>query len=172
MIKRDWLRWYDTVPASTSKTKSLQSWDAAGKDGPQNSYSVCSTWMVEDRKRYYLIDMVRGRFDFPRLRQTALSLAERYKPTTILIEDTSAGIGLAQELRSMGQHRIKAVPVERDKVTRLYLQAAKFEAGLVRFPKDAPFMADLLAELLGGARRWGGPVDANLPLKTRHKFPA
>ena len=40
------------------------------------------------------------------------------------------------------------VPVEHDKVTRLYVETAKFEAGLVHFKKDAPYMADLLAELL------------------------
>jgi predicted phage terminase large subunit-like protein len=40
------------------------------------------------------------------------------------------------------------VPVDRDKVTRLYVQAAKFEAGHVYFPRNAPFLADLEAELL------------------------
>jgi len=48
----------------------------------------------------------------------------------------------------MGQFRVQAVPVEHDKVTRLYVQTGKFEAGLVHFPNDAPYMPDLLAELL------------------------
>lgn len=57
-------------------------------------------------------------------------------------------ISLAQELRAMGQWRVKPVPVNRDKVTRLFVQAAKFEAGLVHFPKNAWYLQDLLAELL------------------------
>jgi predicted phage terminase large subunit-like protein len=43
---------------------------------------------------------------------------------------------------------VKPVPVNRDKVRRLFVQAAKFEAGLVHVPKNAPFLPDLLAELL------------------------
>ena len=97
---------------------------------------------------YYLIDMHRGRYDYPRLKQTAIALADRYKPTMILIEDASAGIALAQELRSLGRHRVRAVKVEQTKELRLFTQAAKFEAGHVYFPKDAPFMPDLLHELL------------------------
>jgi predicted phage terminase large subunit-like protein len=77
-----------------------------------------------------------------------LALAERHQPTAILIEDASAGISLSQEMRQMGQFRVKPVPVEHDKVTRLYVETAKFEAGLVHFPKNAPYLDDLLAELL------------------------
>jgi predicted phage terminase large subunit-like protein len=92
--------------------------------------------------------VTRGRFEYPKLRQTALALAERYDPTTILIEDTSTGIALGQELRQLGRYRVNSIQVERDKVTRLYVQAAKFEAGNVYFPRNAPFLLDLEAELL------------------------
>jgi predicted phage terminase large subunit-like protein len=43
---------------------------------------------------------------------------------------------------------VKAVPIDRDKMGRLYLQQAKFEAGLVLFPKGAKFLGELEAELL------------------------
>ena len=43
---------------------------------------------------------------------------------------------------------VKPIPVERDKQARLYVQQAKFEAGLVLFPKDASFLAELVSELL------------------------
>jgi phage terminase large subunit-like protein len=75
-------------------------------------------------------------------------LAERFAPTAILIEDTSAGIALAQELKQAGQYRVKSIPVDRDKETRLYVQAAKFEAGHVYFPKLAAFLVELETELL------------------------
>jgi len=147
MLKRHWLRYYDRAPERTHKTKFIQSWDVAAKDGLQNDYSVCTTFQLDDG-HYYLTDLVRDRFEYPELKRTALALAERYEPTAILIEDTSAGMSLAQEMRAMGQFRVKAVPVEHDKVTRLYVQTGKFEAGLVHFPNDAPYMPDLLAELL------------------------
>jgi predicted phage terminase large subunit-like protein len=148
MIRKQWLRYYETPPERTSRMRLIQSWDCAGKEGALNSWSVCTTWLIVDKRDYYLLDVTRGRFEYPKLRQTALTLAERYDPTAILLEDTSAGIALGQELRQLGQYRVKSVQVERDKVTRLYVQAAKFEAGNVYFPRNAPFLLDLEAELL------------------------
>lgn len=147
MIQRRWLRYYEVVPEESLSARIIQSWDCAGKEGAQNSWSVCTTWPV-DEGNYYLLDVTRGRFDYPKLRQTALALAERHNPTAILIEDASAGIALAQELRQTGRFRVQSIPVDRDKVTRLYVQAAKFEAGKVYLPRHAPFLTDLEAELL------------------------
>src|SRR4051812_39819792 len=104
--------------------------------------------MVVD-KRYYLIDLTRGRFEYPRLRDTAIALARKYRPRYILIEDASTGTPLAQELKSAEFGGvIKLVKVERDKQCRAYVNQAKFEAGLVWFPRRAPFMPELEAELL------------------------
>ena len=75
-------------------------------------------------------------------------MRKRFKPHTILIEDASTGIALAQELREAGTYAVKPIAVERDKVGRLYVQQAKFEAGLVLFPKGASFLPALEAELL------------------------
>lgn len=148
MVKREWLRYYDQAPPRTSSMRVIQSWDCAAKDGGENDWSVCTTWLVVDKRDYYLLDLTRGRYQYPRLRETALALAKKYDPTAILIEDTSAGIALAQELKQIGRHRVKAVPVERDKQTRLYVQTAKFEAGLVHFLRNAPYLPELEAELL------------------------
>ncbi|XSG81085.1 MAG: phage terminase large subunit [Methyloligella sp. ZOD6] len=147
MIKRHWLRFEDAPPERKTGSKIVQSWDVAAKDGVQNDYSVCTTWLVQEGE-YHLIDVVRGRYDYPKLKATALALAERHDPTAILIEDASAGISLAQELRALGSYRVKAIPIDHDKVTRLYVQTAKFEAGKVFFPKHAAFMPDLLDELM------------------------
>jgi predicted phage terminase large subunit-like protein len=43
---------------------------------------------------------------------------------------------------------VRLVPIERDKIGRLYVNQAKFEAGLVLFPKGAPFLPALEAEVL------------------------
>jgi len=148
MFRRQWMRYYDVLPERTYKTKVIQSWDCAAKDGAQNSWSVCTTWLIVDRTDYYLLDVTRGRYEYPRFRQTALALAERFDPTAIIIEDASTGIALAQDLKEGGRSRIRPVPVDRDKATRLYVQTAKFEAGRVYFPRNAPYLADLEAELL------------------------
>lgn len=147
MIRRQWLRYYDLVPERTYRTKIIQSWDTAAKNGAQNDWSVCTTWLVAD-KHFYLLDVTRGRYEYPRLRETAAALAERYKPSVIMIEDASTGIALAQELKQAGTFAVRPIPVERDKIGRLYVQQAKFEAGLVLFPRAARFLAELETELL------------------------
>jgi predicted phage terminase large subunit-like protein len=152
MIKRAWLRYYDKAPERTYKTKIIQSWDTAAKDGAHNDWSVCTTWLVVDRTHYYLLDLVRGRYEYPRLRDNAVALADRFKPNWILIEDASTGVALQQELKRIPGLVVKLIPVERDKVGRLYTQEAKFEAGLVFFPRGAKYLAELEAELLAFPR--------------------
>ena len=147
MIRREWLRYYEALPERSYRTKVIQSWDTAAKDGAQNDWSVCTTWLLHDN-HYYLMDVTRGRYEYPRLRNTAIALAERFQPDVILIEEASTGIALAQELRSIIRRTIKPIPVDRDKVGRLYVQQQKFEAGRVLFPKGAHFLPELEAELL------------------------
>jgi predicted phage terminase large subunit-like protein len=147
MIRKEWLRYYEVAPERTYRTKVIQSWDTAAKNGAQNDWSVCTTWLIHD-KHFYLLDVTRGRYEYPRLRETAAALAERFKPSVIMVEEASTGIALAQELRQAGTYAVRPIPVEHDKIGRLYVQQAKFEAGLVLFPKAARFLAALETELL------------------------
>lgn len=145
MIKRAWLRYYDDPPARERGTV-IQSWDTAAKNGAQNDWSVCTTWLVMDNN-FYLLDLVRGRFEYPMLRNTAVELAARLKPDQILIEDASTGVALAQELRN-GAFSVKPVKIEHDKIGRVYIQQDKFATGRVWLPRNAPYLADLETELL------------------------
>ncbi|MGY4615478.1 putative phage terminase large subunit-like protein [Bradyrhizobium sp. USDA 4472] len=147
MIKRDWLRYYDAAPPFEFGSRIIQSWDTAAKNGAQNDWSVCTTWQVADGN-YYLLDLVRGRFEYPILRDTALELAKRFRPHEILIEDASTGIALAQELSNETDCFVNPVKIEHDKIGRLYVQQGKFAAGRVWFPRKAPFLAELEMELL------------------------
>jgi predicted phage terminase large subunit-like protein len=109
---------------------------------------VCSTWLLENNY-FYLLDLTRGRFEYPQLRDTALALARRFEPQTILIEDASTGISLAQELRTGPRYYgVQAIPIHHDKIGRLFVQQGKFAAGLVLFPRSAAFLPVLEAELL------------------------
>ena len=65
----------------------------AAKAGVQNDWSVCSTWNCCTTDHYYLVDLSRERFEYPRLRNTAIELARRFQPDVILIEEASTGIG-------------------------------------------------------------------------------
>jgi predicted phage terminase large subunit-like protein len=145
MIKRQWVLRYDNLPARTSSTHVLQSYDTASKGGGQNDWSVCTTWYVSEG-RYYLADVSRGRFDYPTLKARAIAHAQLHRPTKILIEDTGVGTALVPELRDRG-FTVIAVQVEQNKQTRMSVQSGKFESGRVFFPHRAPWLEDLEAEL-------------------------
>jgi len=144
MIKREWVRRYDQLPAPSSPHV-IQSWDTAMKEGGQNDFSVCTTWRHHQKERY-LIHVLRGRFDYPTLRARAIEYARTHGANKILIEDAGVGTPLVAELKHAGLPAIGIVP-DRDKVTRMSIQSGKFESGQVLFPNQAPWLADLEAEL-------------------------
>jgi predicted phage terminase large subunit-like protein len=145
MIKRAWISRYAEVPTRKPGQSIIQSWDTAAKGGPGNDWSVCSTWLVA-RPNYYLLHVHRGRHDYPELRRKAIELADRFKPTRILIEDIGAGTALQQELRKAGKP-VRAIKVDRDKECRMADVSTKFENGFVHLPERAAWLAALEDEL-------------------------
>jgi predicted phage terminase large subunit-like protein len=145
MIKRERVLRYDRLPNPTSLSKVIQSWDTALKEGELNDYSVCTTWLYHEKK-YYLVDVLRERFDFPTLRMRAIAHAHAHHANTILIEDTGVGTALVSELKNAGLPAI-AVKPQHGKQIRMFIQSQKFENGTALLPKQAPWLPDLESEL-------------------------
>ena len=132
----------------------MQSWDTASKGGPDNDWSVCTTWIVTRKPRdYYLIDVWRQRVDYPALKANVQILARKFQARRILIEEAGAGIALIQEIKSKLSGVI-AIKPQHDKASRMSVASSKIEAGEVVLPYDAPWLPDLEAELFAfpGAR--------------------
>ena len=51
MIKRHWVERYPELPPHSERSVTLQSWDTASKGGPDNDWSVCTTWIVTRKKQ-------------------------------------------------------------------------------------------------------------------------
>ena len=145
MIKRTWVKRYRDLPARKGYLRVIQSWDTASKGGPENDWSVCTTWHMHEND-YYLVHVERGRYDYPELKKRALALAQTYRPTQILIEEAGTGIALVQELKAAGRIA-KGIKQDRDKRARMSAQSGKFEAGFVHLPEQAPWLPDFEAEL-------------------------
>jgi predicted phage terminase large subunit-like protein len=145
MIKREWVGRYDQLPELDSQSRVIQSWDTANKDGAQNDWSVCTTWLLQSDK-FYLVDLWRRRCEYPSLKAAAFELVRTHRPERILIEEVGLGVALVQELKSAG---LPAVAVKPDghKVTRMSVELTKFERGSVFFPRNAPWLYDLEAEV-------------------------
>jgi predicted phage terminase large subunit-like protein len=150
LVKRGWIKWYEHAPNRDSGAQVVQSWDVASTTGSTNDWSVCTTWLVVKRN-YYLLNVWRGRLEFPQLKRKLIDLAIEHKPNTILIEQAGPGLHLIQEFRA---NPVTGVPLpigikpENDKLVRMEAQSARFEAGQVHLPKDASWLGDFLHEIL------------------------
>ena len=145
MIKTSWFAIYDDIP---DEGETIFSIDTAYKTGVRNDWSVITIWRVNSG-RYYLINIWRRRVEFPQLLQCVLDLARSVRPDTILIEDKGSGTGLIQSLQAEGQGFpvVAYDPGQYDKETRVHVQSAKVESGLVLLPPAAPWLDDFLNEV-------------------------
>ncbi len=147
LIKWPWFQTYTVLPEQRGGRRIVQSWDTASKASSNNDYSVCTTWLI-DRKDYYLLDVLRGRFEYPDLRRRILAHAEAFGATTVLIEDAGSGTPLIQDLRSERRLRPIAIRPEGDKIVRMEAQSALIEAGHVFVPESAPWLGDFQSEMM------------------------
>jgi predicted phage terminase large subunit-like protein len=155
IIKREWLRYFrGSVPHKEGEYY-VTSWDTASKTTELNDYSVGTVWLVHDGgKKVYLVDLVRGRFEFPRLIKAAKELYQKWRfgwaRNFLIIEDKGSGTALIQALK---EEMIYAYPhfmkLDGDKVMRITAQTNQFYAGCVHFKEDAPWLGELMTELLG-----------------------
>jgi predicted phage terminase large subunit-like protein len=150
LVKRAWIKYYDSASSRGIGVQIVQSWDVASTTAATGDWSVCTTWLMVKRD-YYLIDVWRGRLEFPDLRRKLITLAGDHLPNRILIEQTGPGLHLIQELRANPLSKVP-VPIgikpEGDKLVRMEAQCARFEAGQVYLPQEAPWLSELLHELL------------------------
>jgi predicted phage terminase large subunit-like protein len=150
MVKTTWLKYYRPEELPGRFTGVVQSWDTANKATDLNDFSVCTTWGVHDRC-FYLLDVFRKRLNYPDLKRAVSDLAQRFRASSILIEDKASGTPLIQDLRSDGLIGIKPCepPAGTDKIMRLHLQTALFSNGNIFLPRHAHWLADYVAELTG-----------------------
>ena len=144
IIKREWWRFYRELP--NHLTRKIQSWDTAFKDKQQNDYSVCTTW-GETSDRFYLIDVWRGKVEFPELKRAATALYDRDLPDVVLVEDKASGQSLIQELERHTKIPILPVKVDINKVARANSVTPIIESGKVELPDNAPWLIDYIEEM-------------------------
>lgn len=146
IVKRSWLQTYKKVP-STPFQQVVQSWDVATTT--TGDYSACTTWGISKSKNY-LLDVWRGKLEYPALKSKVIALAGQYDANTVLIEKPGIGLSLAQDLKS-SLHRSKVIMMDPkgDKLDRLIGVTSMIEAGDVLFPEEALWLATFLEELLG-----------------------
>lgn len=146
IIKNEWWKYYLENELNTLRIyKIVQSWDTAFKKNEENDYSVCTTWKVA-QNGYYLLDMWKGRVEFPELKRKVVELNDIYKPNEILVEDKASGQSLIQELQRETRLPIIKVQATNDKIARVHAITPLIEAGKVYLPKDKYWVKEFVNE--------------------------
>ena len=145
------MQFYHQAPERQPGDRLVQSWDIAAETGENNDYSVGTTWLIR-RNDYYLLHVFRGRLMSPELRRKVIGLAGEYRPDTVLIEKAGFGLLFLQELRAANLPAWMPLPIgvtpKGDKKDRLLAHLGKIEGGQVYLPREAPWLADFLQEVL------------------------
>ena len=87
-----------------------------------------------------------GRWTFPELLQVVTTIAVD-KPEAIYIEDTSNGIAVIQTLQAESTLPVIACKVRGSKESRVDAVTRLFEAGMVYFPAEAPWLVGALEQI-------------------------
>jgi len=147
IFKKNWFEYYHVLPSNAYK---VQSWDTAYKLSDTSSFTVGQTWAVVDNK-YYLIDQVRKRMEYPELKRQVINQYHTHLPNAVLVEDKASGQSLVQDLRrTTGIPIIPIKPIAGDKELRAQLVSPLCEARLVQLPYKKPdWLLDFFEEIVG-----------------------
>ena len=153
ILKRDWWQVWPSDEAPPVEYI-IQSYDTAYSKKETADFSVITTWGVfypdqDSGPNIILLDVTRGRWDFPELKRIAKENYDQWKPDNVLIEAKATGITLQQELRRMGIPVTMYSPGGRrsgqDKVSRAHSVAPILESGMVWAP-DTDWAEELVEE--------------------------
>jgi predicted phage terminase large subunit-like protein len=157
IIKRKMLRYYSAVERQPTD-RIVLSWDIALSEQETGHYSACIV-LLNRGELYYVLEVIRGKFPFDKLKDKILEVKERYGRAALVIEDAPISHGLIQSLREKHINVVDIKP-DRDKQSRLISQIDLFEGGSVLLPKDAPWLEAFVSELLSFPGRHDDQVDA------------
>jgi predicted phage terminase large subunit-like protein len=151
IIKRDHIRWW-TKESPPAVDYTVQAWDTALTTKERSDYSVCQTWGVwkdEDGiDSVILLNRVKGKYEFPELKRTALQQVKDWTPDTVIIETKASGQPLVDEMRRSGIYVQEFSPGKgQDKIARVNAISDMFTSGQVWFP-ETWWASEVVDELL------------------------
>ena len=150
IIKREWWNVWDK-PSPPKCKFIIQSYDTAFSKKESADYSAITTWGIfypdEGTETHIcLLDVEKGRWDFPELKRVAMENIKYWDPELVLIEAKASGTPLIHELRRFGVYATAFSPNRgQDKHVRVNTVAPIFESGQV-WRTDNDFAIELMEE--------------------------
>jgi len=138
-----WWSLYDAMPSHFDEI--IQSWDMTFKDADTSDYVVGQVWGRID-ERYYLLDQVRDRLDFPGTIRAVKNLSTKWRDAKLkLVEDKANGPAVISMLKKDISGLVPVEP-QGSKEARAYAVSAIVESGNVFLPAHTPWVDDFIAE--------------------------
>lgn len=147
IVKWDWFNQFDKVPERAHDSWIVQSWDTAATIKEHSCYSVCTTWLVQNN-RYYLINVLRRRMEYPELLSSVITNATAYNARLIIIENNHGSLPLINTIRNHTTLCTATVTPRGDKETRMKAESVAIEAGKVILPTEASWLAEFKREIV------------------------
>ena len=151
IIKRDQIKWWAKEdPPEVDFT--VQAWDTALTTNERSDYSACHTWGVWQNEdgvdNVILLNRVKGKYEFPELKRTALQQVKDWEPDTVIVEAKASGQPLIDEMRRSGIMVQDYTPGKgQDKIARVNAISDMFTSGQVWFP-ETWWASEVVEELL------------------------
>jgi len=137
--------------------------DPAGAEKtPENRpcYTVIQVWDVTPAHEMLLVHQFRGQVQTPRAAELAVEISRNFDVSFIGVEKDGIGLGVVQTIRCSGVS-VKPIKARGSKAARSETAEIRMAAGMIYFPRPAPFLFDLEQELLHFPRgQFADQVDA------------
>src|SRR6185437_3011050 len=101
---------------------------------PANDYSVLATWGY-DFQDFYLLDVLRGKWEFPELQKRVVERYDRWHPNAVVVEEQQSGLAILQQLRANTSIPLIPLRPKGDKLSRAQAVTPFFEGSRVLLPE-------------------------------------
>lgn len=149
VVKEEWFSYWDHKPADHLIRRRFVAFDCANSATARSDFTVGTAWIETVDKRFFLVDAVRKRVEFPDLVKLVDEFARRNEASSILVEDAGHGKALIQSQQgTMFAPIIGLKPGNKSKDFRFDSVSPLFETGAVLLPKHHELKGEIEKELL------------------------
>ncbi len=142
LFKRNTFRYWKERPEIETNLLSI---DCAFKDQETSDFVSMQFWGRRGPNKY-LLDRIKGQWDFNATLQHCLMMVEKHRPHEILIEDKANGPALISVLEGRVSGVVAFDP-KASKLARAHMCLPQFEGGNVYFPEEADWLDEYETEL-------------------------
>ncbi len=149
LIKTEWWQKYPTDLSPENFATLIIAVDTAFKKTETADFSVAVVAGMDRNGDIYIVDIMRGKYDFPELKHRLIRLNTRWRGRglrAMYVEDKASGQSLIQELKRESGMAVIPYKVVHDKVARVNAILPIIEGGRVYLPEAAGWLDTFVEE--------------------------